>query len=93
MLSDEVQTGGYLHGLPVTRSGLDGAIQRVQETDPFTVTNDLYSLLTSLKPTNIDQNLQQAAREAAAKVYDGELTIDEACQQVEQDVSLQIAEQ
>lgn len=93
MLSDEVQTGGYLHGLPVTRNGLDGAIQRVQETDPFTVTNDLYSLLTSLKPTNIDQNLQQAAREAAAKVYDGELTIDEACQQVEQDVSLQIAEQ
>ena len=93
MLSDEIQGSAALNGLPVTRSGLDAAAERVRQTDPFGITNDVNALLDSLQPVQIDPVLQAAARSAAADWYDGELTADAACDQVRQEAALRLAEQ
>ena len=93
MLSDTVQSAAGLDALPVTESGLAAALDRVRQTDPFTVTNDENAVLDSLTAVIPDTVLQAAAREAAARLYDGELTPETACQAVKEAAALRLAEQ
>lgn len=93
MLSDQMQSAAALDVLPVTQSGLAAALDRVRETDPFTITNDENALMDSLTAVLPDNVLQQAAREAAAQLYDGTLTASEACNAVEKAAALRLAEQ
>ena len=93
MLSDTVQSAAGLDALPVTESGLAAALDRVRQIDPFTVTNDENTVLDSLTAVIPDTVLQAAAREAAARLYDGELTPEAACQAVEETAALRLAEQ
>lgn len=93
MLSDTVQSAAGLDALPVTESGLAAALDRVRQTDPFTVTNGENAVLDSLTAVIPDTVLQAAAREAAARLYDGELTPETACQAVKEAAALRLAEQ
>lgn len=93
LLSDEMQKNGRLEGLPVTHSGWTAALDEVKKTDPFGTTGDLDAFVDSLQPVWIDSNLQEAVRSAAAKKYSGELSMEEALQEIEQKASLRLAEQ
>ena len=93
MLSDKMQSAAGLDVLPVTQSGLAAALDRVRETDPFTISNDENALISRLTAVLPDEVLQQAAREAAAQLYDGTLTESEACDAVKNAAALRLAEQ
>ena len=92
MLSDGVQGAAGLDALPVTQSGLEAALGRVRETDPFTVTNGEDAFLDSLAAVTPDDVLWQAAREAAAQWHDGVLTEKEASEAVRSAAALRLAE-
>ena len=92
MLSDDVQSAAGLDALPVTESGLAAALDSIRETDPFTVTNGEDAFLDSLAAVTPDDVLWQAAREAAARWYDGALTEEGACEAVRSAAALRLAE-
>lgn len=93
MVSDQVQASTGLEGLPVTASGLEQILAQVKQNDPFVIEGDLEGLLNGLQPALLDEVLQAAVREAAASLYDGEITLEQAQAQVEQVASLRLAEQ
>lgn len=93
MVSDQVQASTGLEGLPVTASGLEQILAQVRQNDPFVIEGDLEGLLNGLQPALLDEVLQAAVREAAASLYDGEITLEQAQAQVEQAASLRLAEQ
>lgn len=94
MLSDEVQGNAHgLDGIPVTQSGLNTAFEEVRKKEAFVLAEDPNALLNTMVPVSPDPVLQAAVREAAAKLYDGQCTQDEACKAIEDAAALRLAEQ
>lgn len=93
LLSDEMQKNPRLEGLPVTRSGWTAALDEVKKTDPFGTTGDLDAFVDSLRPVWIDGDLQGVVRRAAAEEYSGQLSMEAALHQIEQEAALRLAEQ
>ena len=94
MLSDPIQGSAYhLEGLPVTYSGFNFAMDEVLKHDPVILTTDLNELLDNMQPALSDPSMQAAVREAAANLYDGTYTEEEACNTIEQAFELQLTKQ
>ena len=93
LLSDEMQKNPRLEGLPVTRSGWTAALDEVKKTDPFGTTGDLDAFVDSLRLVWIDGDLQEVVRRAAAEEYSGQLSMEAALHQIEQEAALRLAEQ
>lgn len=94
MLSDPIQgSAHHLEGLPVTYSGFNSAMDEVLKHDPVILTTDLNELLDNMQPALSDPSMQAAVREAAANLYDGTYTEEEACNAIEQAFELQLTKQ
>lgn len=100
LLSDEVQTSLPHYGIhaadgyPVTWRATPAMLDLTEETYGMEsqITNDLEAALGDLRAVVLDTFLYDAAKEAALRYYEGELTLEEATEQVQSAVSIYLAE-
>ncbi len=82
-------------GWAVTKSGTERNIKQYRDEieEPGTIQNDLTQALADAECVVLDQILYHAAKEAALRYYEGNLSAQEACSQAERETSLYLAEQ
>lgn len=100
MLSDRVQTALPYYGIyasdgySVKGSCIPILLGLSDEAFGFQseIVNDFEAALTDLRCVVVDETLYNASREAALQYYEGNLTLEEAIRQVEQDTAIYLAE-
>lgn len=100
LLTDEMQTGaGYYDpadadGYPVTWTATEKLLARMEDYmgGPFAVQNDYREVLSELRCEALDDTLYQAAMDAVHSCCTGELTLDEAVEQLGESTRIYLME-
>lgn len=100
LLRDEMQMGAAYYdpadadGYPVTRSATEKLLTRMEDYmgQRFAVQNDFHEVLSELQGTALDDTLYLAALEAVSSYYRGELTLNEAVDQLGENTRIYLME-